>query len=173
MSFDKIFDGSDAHLLPASPAECAAYLRRYNDWRRGDDTIEQPEPKELGFAIAMAAELIDPDGAEIVFTEQQKNAILRDMVNSFQGQFDEIDKLLGLTTGENDPSDIARTREAITGLIRQRDELLAVLVNSRNALESANEMGDGPIVDTIWYSPHETLFDYMDAALAGSQGGAA
>ena len=152
MSFDKLFDGSDAHLLPSSPAECAAYLRRYNAWRRGDDSIEQPEPKELGFAIAMAAELIDPEGEEIVFTEQQKNMILRDMVNSFQGQFDEIDKMLGLTTGENDPSDIARTREAITSLIRQRDELLAALEFAREKIAELHiEAGDCdchyPIID--------------------------
>lgn len=62
MSHDKAFDGSDAHLLPSSPAECAAYLRSYNAWRRGDDSIEQPHPKELGFVIAMAAELIEQRG---------------------------------------------------------------------------------------------------------------
>lgn len=55
-------------------------------------------------------------------------------------------------------------------LEKQRDELLAALVNSRNCLESANEMGDGPIVDTIWYGRAETLFDYMDNAIASVRG---
>ena len=165
MSFDKLFDGSDAHLLPSSPAECAAFLRRFNVWRRGEDeSIEMPNPKEIGFAIAMAAELIDPDGAEIVFTEQQKNTILRDMVNSFQGQFDEIDKLLGLTTGENDPSDIARTREAITGLIRQRNELLAMLDDAVEQIESlsGHDNSCDPDVDVSEYR----------SAIAKAKGGA-
>lgn len=39
--------------------ECAALLRRFNAWRRGeDDTIEQPHPKEIGLAIDMAVDLI-------------------------------------------------------------------------------------------------------------------
>ncbi|MBS1143399.1 MAG: hypothetical protein H6R14_805 [Proteobacteria bacterium] len=53
---------------------------------------------------------------------------------------------------------------------KKRDDLLAALVNSRNCLESANEMGDGPIVDTIWYGPAETLFDYMDSVIFGFNG---
>ena len=30
-------------------------LRAYNRWRRGDDSIKQPEPKRLGEVIASAA----------------------------------------------------------------------------------------------------------------------
>jgi hypothetical protein len=60
--------------------------------------------------------------------------------------------------------------EIIDRVTKQRDELLTVLVNSRNCLESANEMGDGPIVDTIWYGPAETLFEYMDGVILGGQG---
>lgn len=60
---------------------------------------------------------------------------------------------------------LKKAEDAIVDLRQQRNDLLAVLVNVRNTLESANEMGDGPIVDTIWYGPAETLFDYMDAEL--------
>lgn len=47
----------------------------------------------------------------------------------------------------------------------QRDELLAALKASKKALENANESNPSPICDTIWYSKHETLFDFMDAAI--------
>lgn len=30
------------------------YLRMYNKWRRGDDSINQPDPKELGEYIEKA-----------------------------------------------------------------------------------------------------------------------
>lgn len=46
---------------PIGLAECATFLRRYNDWRRGDPEdsreIEMPNPREIGhhidFAIAV------------------------------------------------------------------------------------------------------------------------
>lgn len=42
--------------------ECAAYLRKYNEWRRGDPEdnreSEMPHPREIGLAIDMAIELI-------------------------------------------------------------------------------------------------------------------
>lgn len=33
----------------------ASELRAFNRWRRGDDSIKQPEPKRLGEVIASAA----------------------------------------------------------------------------------------------------------------------
>jgi hypothetical protein len=63
MSMDKLFDGSDAHLLPAGIAECAAYLRNYNEWRRGDAEdnreSEMPHPRELGMNIDFAVAVLD------------------------------------------------------------------------------------------------------------------
>ena len=52
-------------------------------------------------------------------------------------------------------------------LIEQRDGLLQALKESRRALEAANAWpdGGGAIVDTIWYTATETLFDFMDAAI--------
>ena len=42
-----------------TPKECADYLRRYNAWRRGDEDITQPDPRELGLAIDKAIWLIE------------------------------------------------------------------------------------------------------------------
>jgi len=40
--------------------------------------------------------------------------------------------------------------------------LREVLMNVKATLVIANETKDGPIVDTIWHGPAETLFDYID-----------
>lgn len=41
-----------------TPTEVAATLRQFNEWRRGDDDIEQPDPREIGEAIDAAVEMI-------------------------------------------------------------------------------------------------------------------
>lgn len=38
--------------------QVVAFLKNYNKWRRGDDSIEQPHPKELGEAIDAAIHLL-------------------------------------------------------------------------------------------------------------------
>ena len=52
-------------------------------------------------------------------------------------------------------------------VVKQRDELLAALVEAREALQFANDSPGGVAADTIWmiHRP-ETLFDFMDAAIA-------
>ena len=45
-----------------TPAETAAFLRQFNEWRRGDDDIEQPAPREIGEAIDAAVEMIERMG---------------------------------------------------------------------------------------------------------------
>lgn len=46
-----------------TPTETAAILRQFNEWRRGDDeTVEQPDPREIGKAIDAAIEMIERMG---------------------------------------------------------------------------------------------------------------
>lgn len=111
--------------FPKTPAACADFLRNYNQWRRGDANITQPDPTQIGPALTMAAELIDTQPSEGPFTDQQKNMILRDMVNVFQEQFDQIDTLLGLPVNDCTPSDINRTLAAIDRLKQQIHWLMA------------------------------------------------
>ncbi len=61
MIFDQLFDGSDAHLLPTSIADCAQKLRQYNRWLRGYEDIGEtgPNPKELGLLIDFAADALN------------------------------------------------------------------------------------------------------------------
>lgn len=55
----------------------------------------------------------------------------------------------------------------------QRDALLGKVIEARQALQFANDTPCGPINDTIWmmHGP-ETLFDFLDAAIASVKGGA-
>lgn len=45
--------------------EVADFLGNYNRWRRGDDTIPMPDPKELGEVIDQAITLLLEQEAEI------------------------------------------------------------------------------------------------------------
>lgn len=42
-----------------TPTETAAILRQFNEWRRGDEDIPQPDPREIGEAIDAAIAMID------------------------------------------------------------------------------------------------------------------
>ena len=43
-----------------TPAEVAAKLRVFNDWRRGElDDLSMPDPREIGEAIDAAIEMIE------------------------------------------------------------------------------------------------------------------
>ena len=42
-----------------TPTETAAILRQFNEWRRGDEDIPQPDPCEIGEAIDAAVEMIE------------------------------------------------------------------------------------------------------------------
>ena len=42
-----------------TPAEVAAKLRAFNEWRRGDEDIPQPDQREIGEAIDAAIEMIE------------------------------------------------------------------------------------------------------------------
>jgi hypothetical protein len=49
---------------------------------------------------------------------------------------------------------------------QSQDGARQVLQQVRKRLEAINCDGSGTITDTLWYSPHETLFDFIDNALA-------
>ena len=60
----------------------------------------------------------------------------------------------------------ARQVKEAADLTARRDELLDALKAARQSLEVANDEPGGPIRDTIWHGPAETLFDFIDAAIA-------
>ena len=91
MSLDQHFDGSDAHLLPDNAEDCAAKLRQYNRWRRGEDwgpDEDGPNPKELGLLIDYAAYALEPKACCGEFeTCEQKCSVRADR---FKSQRDEL-----------------------------------------------------------------------------------
>lgn len=71
------------------------------------------------------------------------------------------------------PADFKRAAEAMDAALREvapapqeltDDNARQVLQNVRNCLERINTQ-ESAITDTLWYSDHQTLFDYIDAAL--------
>jgi len=59
--------------------------------------------------------------------------------------------------------DLARNLE------RENAALRKALKESRECLGRLNEIRNGGINDTLWFSTSQTLFDYMDAALKEPQ----
>lgn len=63
-------------------------------------------------------------------------------------------------------STIFSQQAVIVSMRQQRDELLAAMKETREALRFANDSPGGGISDTIWmFHRPETLFDFMDAAI--------
>lgn len=63
----------------------------------------------------------------LTMTLEEKNAILSDMVDVFQKQFDAIDEALGLPTGEDDESSLDRTMAALEEIKNHREVVLKAL----------------------------------------------
>jgi len=62
-------------------------------------------------------------------------------------------------------AELRRLAAENTALRKDAEELRGVLHCVRRTLDDANQIPNGPICDTIWYTPYETLFDFIDAAL--------
>ena len=62
----------------------------------------------------------------------------------------------------------AALRAALTEALEQPADCNALML-VKDCLMQANEQVNGPIVDTIWFSQTETLFDYIDSALQTAQ----
>lgn len=96
------------------------------------------------------------------------------MLNLWENPMLSIDDRLEAARGEIERlNDLLQTaadlyhgaRSKIVDAEQKRDELLAVLNDVRVCLEVANNTPNGPIIDTIWRSGYETLFDFIDAEL--------
>lgn len=66
--------------------------------------------------------------------------------------------------------DVEATRKQLAESREREGRMREALRLSRQCLQDANEAENSPIRDTIWFSKWETLFDYMDAALAADKG---
>jgi len=60
--------------MKTDTTKLAAELRRYNSWRRGDETIDQPEPMILGKIIDNAADRLEELERELAAERAQIEA---------------------------------------------------------------------------------------------------
>ena len=80
--------------------ETANFLRQFNEWRRGDEDIPQPDPRVIGEAIDAAVEMIDRlEAAEKELAELRSSMKFRT-------------SLIGRTEAERDA-----LRQALQGLL--------------------------------------------------------
>lgn len=63
----------------------------------------------------------------IEMTLEEKNAILSDMVDVFQKQFDAIDAAMGLAVGEEDETSLQRTMDALNAIKNRQEVMLKAL----------------------------------------------
>lgn len=61
MEEDTVWDGVQVEQL-------VLRLHQYNKWRRGDDSIEQPHPKQIGEDIDLSIELLEKMSDAIIST---------------------------------------------------------------------------------------------------------
>ena len=106
MSFDQLFDGSDTHLLPSNAADCAAKLRQYNRWRRGEDWApdeDGPNPKELGLLIDYAADALESKVCCGEFETCREMCVVR--ADVYKSQRDELLDVFQLVIAEMEHRD--------------------------------------------------------------------
>ena len=74
-------------------------LRKYNLWRRGDESIEQPDPKDIGIWIDEICEIAEKLERERDEAREQ-NAKLREIADALAGALERLDALY---CSEQDP----------------------------------------------------------------------
>lgn len=57
-------DGSGLYAPTCSPSDVIALVRRYNRWRKGEDTLEMEHPKRIGEALDAICDLAEKMQAE-------------------------------------------------------------------------------------------------------------
>ena len=104
-----------------TPAEAAAFLRRYNEWRRTDDRygMPYPDPREIGVAIDAAIEMIDRlEAAEKSDAESlAMYRKARDERDALRAKIDAMEKRLRLILEE--PENTLSNSKALREVIRQ------------------------------------------------------
>ena len=67
-----------------TPTETAAFLRAFNEWRRGDEDIPQPDPRVIGEAIDAAVEMLESAEEDRALYDQLADILTR-TANALKG----------------------------------------------------------------------------------------
>jgi len=76
-----------------TPTETTAILRQFNEWRRGDEDIPQPDPRKISEAIDAAVEMIDRT-AKTELEIRDRNDLITRLQNELRG-YREREKTMG------------------------------------------------------------------------------
>ena len=110
-----------------TPAETITILRQFNEWRRCDEDIPQPDTREIGEAIDAAVEMID----RLEAAEKERDALrvdkatLQQMLYSIKNRLEAAEK--------SDAESLAMYRKARD----ERDALRAALQHEADCVEAA------------------------------------
>jgi hypothetical protein len=108
--------------------EIITFLREFNRWRRGDDSIPQPQP-------GMASKMIDAACDHLADLEQRfrekcmKETRLQCQLDERWGMRRELEAALGVTAGMENDESLRVGLEAIKQLQNERDEYKHALLN--------------------------------------------
>jgi predicted nuclease with TOPRIM domain len=64
------------------PSEAIAFVRRYNAWRRNEDDLEMPRPKDIGHAIDALCDHAERLDAELAVWKHEAKR-LEDQLKAF------------------------------------------------------------------------------------------
>ena len=80
--------------MTLEPAEIVHFLRRFNRWRRGDESLTMEDPKAIGETLDAACDVIDDYAEEIHFL-QNKWKYAREMAARTSVERDEYCRIAG------------------------------------------------------------------------------
>jgi len=59
--------------------ELSAQIRQFNRWRRGDETLEQPQPAEIGLMLDAAADRLEELEREVAVWKQESKRLAKEL----------------------------------------------------------------------------------------------
>lgn len=103
--------------------ETTTILRQFNAWRRGEDSIDQPDPREIGLAIDAAIEMIESAAEDRALCDKLADILTR-TANVLKGEPKPLHR-----HGWHDLPDVAQRLVAAAG----QNTVNAMLAHSRKS----------------------------------------
>jgi hypothetical protein len=139
--------------------ELIALAKEANFYTEGNGVFAESSYQDLSSRLAKFAELLAKRNAEPVAWRHKKyRAELYGSLADFAYDYGNTEQAEELFTRASLPAE-------------QDAELLDILKAIRDTLHRENDNENGAIQDTIWHRPSETLFDYIDQAIAKRKDG--
>jgi hypothetical protein len=138
-------------------SETVAFLRTFNRWRRGDETLEQPSPREVGWAIDAACDEIERLQAGGCARDQRTTQFCAEAVSAIQERDElrrERDEALVLAGGASTLRELANLHvEALlcwSTAERERDEERAITFRQADYMDELERERDEARAALLW-----------------------